>query len=218
MEVPGGRVLEDDSLQQHVLAVDQAHHHRTKETLHTVPVILRSHIAGHIHVGRIVTLGISLRGIPQFGALEHTSLDGGKGLPLVLGHFLTLQGPPVLAVAIDDTLARDGDVLGTIGTQGRLAPAGIESLERGLDEGIEGLVGSKENDATFLDMQIDVTLEHNRTGEPHATGHHQPATTFGRKCLNGLGKGIRAKGLAIAYGTEVGEQHLTVGNLRSLHL
>ena len=63
MEVPGRRVLEDDTLQEHILAVDQRHHDRTQEALDTVPLFVSLSL-GHVHVGTLLSIGISLIGHP----------------------------------------------------------------------------------------------------------------------------------------------------------
>ena len=73
-------------------------------------------------------------------------------LPVGVGDLGLLQRAPVLAVAVDDAVAGDGDVGGAIGRERRLAAAGVESLERGLDQGIEVFVGSKLYDGALLPL------------------------------------------------------------------
>ena len=114
-------------------------------------------------------------------------------------------------------MAGDGNVLLPHGRDGRLAAAGVESLERGFDKGIERLVGSELDDGAIVQEQLDVRFQLDGACEPDAAGHHQTASALLRQGLDGLGKSIGAELPASAIGLEVAQQHFTVGNLRSRH-
>ena len=50
----------------------------------------------------------------------------------------------------------DGNILAAVGRQRRLATTRVESLERGLDDGIQLVVTREEDDSTHLQVEIDV--------------------------------------------------------------
>ena len=217
MEVPCGRVLEDDTFQHHVLTLYQRNHHRTQETLDSVP--LRSSLGvRHVHVGTLLALGITLRRDPVAGLHLYAAGNSQQTLPVLGGNLLLLHGAPVLAVTVDNALAGDGNVLSTLGTERRLQTTGVQTLERGLDDRIQRLIGSKEDDGASLQVQLDVALEHDGTGMPHTLRHHQLTTALLAEGIDGLGKGLRVQRDTVAHATKVGELDLTVGNGRSLHL
>ena len=139
MEVPCRGVLEDDALEEHVLTLDEADHDGAEEALVAVPLFLGGGL-DDIHVGVLLGVGIALRGYPVVGLGLETAGTGENGLPLGVGDLAALDGTPVLAVAVDDALTGNGDVLALYSRQGRLAAARVEALEGGLDDGIERVV------------------------------------------------------------------------------
>ena len=70
MNVPCRRVLEYQILEQHVLAVHQADHHRAQELADAEPLFFREISLRHVHLGRLFAFQITLRGIPEVIALE----------------------------------------------------------------------------------------------------------------------------------------------------
>ena len=48
-----------------------------------------------------------------------------------------LDRTPILAIAIDNALAGNGNVLSTLGAQRRLQTTGVKTFERGLDDRIQ---------------------------------------------------------------------------------
>ena len=139
MDVPSRGVLENDTLQEHVLAVDQRNHYRAQETLDGIPLgICRS--LGNVHVGILLSVGIALRGYPVVVAYLYTTGAFQYFLPLAGGHLRFLDGAPVLSVTIDDAVTCDSDVLTAIGRKRRLAATGFQTFERGLDDGVEVVV------------------------------------------------------------------------------
>ena len=59
MDVPSRGVLEDDALQQHVLAADEADHHGTEETVDGIPLGIGLG-RRHIEFGTLLTTGVTL--------------------------------------------------------------------------------------------------------------------------------------------------------------
>ena len=136
MYVPSGGILENNALQQHVLAIDETHHHGAQETFDAFPVVFRLHSLRHIHVSSGIALGIPLGGEPQVGTFQHAALAGER-LPLCLGHLRFFERTPVLAVTIYSPFAGYGNVSGSVCAQRRLATACLKSLERCADKRIE---------------------------------------------------------------------------------
>ena len=217
MDVPRGRVLEDDTLQQHILTVDERNHDRAQEALDSVPLFLGLGV-GHIHVGTLLALHIALVGHPVALLHLHTARTAEDFLPLCLGDLRLLDRTPELAVTVDDALARDGDIRSTIGTQRRLAATGVKALKGGLDDRIQCLVARELDDGTHLEVKVDIALQHDRTCKPHTLGNDQTASALGSQRIDGLGKSLRVQGDAVAHGTKVLQIDLVVRNDWSTHL
>ena len=149
MNVPSRRILENHTLQQHILATHQTYHHRAKETLDAVPFLFAFQVARYVHLSRFLTLGIALGRQPKVVAFENASLAC-HAFPHTISHFLLLQRTPIESVAVDSTFTRNGDVLGSIGRDRRLTATCVQSLERSLDKWVKGFVRSKEDDGTLL--------------------------------------------------------------------
>ena len=132
-------------------------------------------------------------------------------------HLAFLDGTPILAIAIDDAITRDSDVRSSFSIDGRLETTGVQAFKGGLDNGIERLVGSKENDGTGFEMQFDIAFEHDRSRVPHALWDHEFATTLLAQCINSLGKCLGIESDTIAHSAKVGQFYLIVGNNGSLH-
>ena len=177
MNVPSGGVLEDDTLQEHILAVNQRNHDGAQETLDGVPLLIGLSI-GHIHVGTLLALYIALVGYPVAFLHLHTTRTAQDFLPLSIGHLRLLHGAPILTVTVNHTTPCNGDILSTIGTQRRLTTTGVEAFERGVDDGIERLVARELDDSAYLQVQVDVRLQHDRSCEPHALRNDQATATL----------------------------------------
>ena len=63
MEVPSGRVLEDESLEHDILTLHKRYHHRAQETLDGIPLLFGLSVR-HVHVGTLLALSISGRRHP----------------------------------------------------------------------------------------------------------------------------------------------------------
>ena len=152
MDVPGRRVLEDDTIEPNVLAADEADHHRTEVILHLVPTFLGGDAERHVHARTfLVCLHGSLRREPIVGILEGTATRGNL-LPLSRSYLGFLQRTPIFAVSIDGTLTGDCHILQVATGDRRLAAACVQALKGCLYEWVEIDVGREEDDATFLYM------------------------------------------------------------------
>ena len=217
MDVPGRRVLEDDTLQEHILAVDQRNHHWTQKALIVVPFCLGTGL-DNVHVGIFLGIGISLRGYPVVVAYLDTPWTCQHFLPLTSGHLAFLDRTPALTITIDDTTTSNGNVLTAIGREWRLTTAGFQTFKRGLDDGVELVVTREQNDGTYLQVEIDVRLQLNRSCKPYTSRNQQSTTALIAQLFDGLGKSIGVQGDAIAYSTKVLQIHLTVRELRGADL
>ena len=177
MNVPSGGVLEDDTLQEHILTVNQRNHDGAQETLDGVPLLIGLSI-GHIHVGTLLALYITLVGHPVAFLHLHATRTTQDFLPLGISYLRLLHGAPVLTVTVNHTTTRNGDIFSTIGTQRRLTTTGVEAFERGVDDGIERLVARELDDSAYLQVQVDVRLQHDRSCEPHALRNDQATATL----------------------------------------
>jgi hypothetical protein len=99
-------------------------------------------------------LNIALVGNPV--ALLHldTTRTAQNLLPLGISNLRLLNGAPILSVAINNAIAGDGYVLGTISTQRRLTATRVETFERGSDDGIECFVARELDNGTYLKMEV----------------------------------------------------------------
>ena len=155
MKVPRGGVLEDDALEQHVLTVDEAHHDGTQEPLHSLPFLFGLG-GGNVHVRPLFALGIPCGWHPVVFLHLLTAGNSQQALPVAFRDFGVLHGTPVLAISVDDAMSRDADIGSTIGREWRLTATGVKALEGCLDKGIEVFVGSKLDDGTSLQVQVDI--------------------------------------------------------------
>ena len=210
MDVPRRRILEDDTLQQHVLTADQRNHHRTQETLVAIPFSLAVGL-DNIHVGILLGIGIALRGHPVVVANLHTTRAVADVLPLSGSDLRLLDGTPILTVTVDDATSRNGDILTAIGRQRRLTATGVQALKRGLDDFVELLVTREQNDSPYLQMEIDVGLQLNGACKPHTGRNQQTAPTLTAQLVDSLCKSVGIERNTITDGTEVLQVHLTVG-------
>ena len=185
MDVPGGRVLEDDTLQQDVLATDKTDHDRTEEAMDSLPFLVGLGCR-HVKVGPLFTFGITLGGYPIVIAQLNAARSLDNVLPHAFRHLRPFDRSPILPVTVDDAFSGNRDIRGTYCRQRRLAATGIKSFKRGLDDRIKFLVGRKTDDGSHLKMKVDVTLQYDRSRKPHASRYDEVSPTLRRQHINGL--------------------------------
>ena len=117
MEVPGRRVLEDDTFQHHILTLYERYHDRTQETLDGIPLLFCLGV-GHIHIGTLLTLGITCGGYPVTRFHLLTAGNGKQFLPMGFRHLPLLDRTPVLTIAVNHSFSRDSDIGSTLGIDG----------------------------------------------------------------------------------------------------
>ena len=122
MEARG--VLEGDALKQDVLALVETH----QVVAHGLLCLGRSR-----YIGQAV---LHLPRIPEVALLGDLATHAVILFPLDVAHLGALHRPPLLSVAVDDTLAGDGNVAALGGLD-----AGVDTARRAVLVDIEPLVG-----------------------------------------------------------------------------
>ena len=135
MQMEFGRVLDGHTLYEHVLTTLKAHQ------------VVAQLLLCLWCVGNVLIAAEVVPGVPQFAVVSlHTANHILVLVPLHVAHLLALDGAPVVAIAVDDALACDGDVLTFRGTDAGKALAG----RLGIDE--ERLVWRHQYDGVLLQM------------------------------------------------------------------
>ena len=109
------------------------------------------------------------------------------GIPFHVAHLIALHGSPVFAIAVDDALASDSDVLAF-----RSTDAGVDTVARlGFGVNIEFLIGREDNKGVLVKMQLNIVLEGDRTSEPYTFRNHQSAASQLVQLTDALAEGFR---------------------------
>ncbi len=172
------------------------------QVVEQVDAINHRSIAAHeveCPVGAIAYGDIAHDEVAHPGEREHmgTRIEGGDRFQLV--RILKLGPHERHAIATDGSHSGDGDVLGIIGIEPHhsLALVGAESAEM-----IDALVGIGQECGIGLDMEIDVRLQLDGSGQEGMIGRQEHlSSSFSRAEVDGFLDGAGVIGLAIAYGT-----------------
>ena len=121
MEVPSRGVLEDNALEQHILTTYETDHDGTEEATDSLELGIGLG-RRHIQAGTYLALGITLGGYP-IAFLNLDTARSQKLFPMGIGYLTLLYRAPILAITIDGTLTRNGDIGSAIGRKGRLRPS-----------------------------------------------------------------------------------------------
>ena len=134
--------------------------------------------------------GTSTRRVPDFAVLRKDTSRGHQVLPLRFTHLETLDRPPYLPVAVQHSLATYGDILFPVRADQRLeAPPRCSFIRRSLR--VEFPVRREEDYRIFLNMQVYIAPEHDRSCEPYTFRNDKvPAASTG-EILYGNGKCLR---------------------------
>ena len=89
----------------------------------------------------------------------------------------------------------------------RKAAAHIEAFEVGIDDWIEILISTENKEGTPLDMQVDMTLQADRSGQPDSGRNDQTAASLFRQRVNGVGKSIGIEGAAVTDAAEINKRN-----------
>lgn len=200
MDVPGRGVLEQAVLEQHVLAVAQADHHRTQEALDEA---VGQAGVGVVHVGALHRNHEAFVGIPRFAVLAEHASAGDLLPPLALRHLVFLDHAPGLAAAVDHSAAGDRDVFLAVGVDRGLAAPRVEALKARPDHGVELARGIKDNHRVMLDVQVDVALDPDGAGAPDPCRHHEVAAAAGSEVVHRLCEGLCVERRTVGDAAEV---------------
>ena len=191
MHVKARSILESDSLQQHILAIGDA------EEVVTHAFLLFRRV-GNVLIARLV--------IPRIPQSLFCTFDTAKtlleNLPLRITHLSTLHRSPFSTVTVDDTLARNGNVL-TI----RSTDTWQHTTRFAILVDIQFLVGGEIDDSTMLQIETDVVLQHDRSREPHSSRDLDCTAALLRQFTDSLAESLRAKRLSVAHRTKIREFH-----------
>jgi len=195
--VEARRVLHRYALNQYVLTVGKAYQ--------VGPVSL-------LLLGRSGNVRIACNRVPRIPQLSaagfHASHVFLEGLPLYVAHLAALYRPPLLPVAVDDTFARDGDILAVRSTDSGETPFRLSFF---IDK--QPLVGREIENGVFLQVQVDIVFQLDRSAQPYAHRHNEPSTTHLRQPGDGLFEGLRVQGHTVAHATAVVDIHRVCRNL-----
>ena len=218
VDVPRRRVLEHDALQQDVLAVDQTDHHRAQEIFHRGPLLVGGQRARHVHVGHRVAPQRLFAREPVGRALV-ASAACGDAAPGAFVDLLAFERTPIFAVAVDDALARDGDVAGSARRDGRLAAARVVvALERGLDQRVEALVVREEDDGSPFHLQADVGAQDDRSRVPDSCRYAQRAAALGGQVVDRRRESFGREAGTARIASEAGQRRFPFRDGRQRHL
>lgn len=136
MDIPSGGVLETNALEKYIAAADKVYHYRAEERMYVFP----HGVIGYNGYVLVLAEGSSIEGcrigVPYFAVgREYTALFE-LVFPLSVAHFVAFEGTPIVAVSIEYTLTRDGDILGIECRDGGLTAHGRYPLE---PSGIDGV-------------------------------------------------------------------------------
>lgn len=136
MDIPSGRVLKANALEKYIAAADKVHHYRAEERMYVFPY----GVVGYNGDVLVFAEGSGIEGcrigVPYFAVGREYTAFFELVFPLSVAHFVSFEGTPVVAIAIEYTLTRDGDILGIECRDGGLTAHGGYSLE---PSGIDGV-------------------------------------------------------------------------------
>lgn len=169
-----GRILDRDAADMDPLAGSEADQMGTQ-------FLLAPGVVGDVPV-MLQVIGIPQRAVDRAAHLA-------EGVPFHVAYLAALDGPPPGAVAVDDALSGDGDVMPPGSRDARLHALAVPEFV---------LVGRQEDDGAALQMQVDAILEHDGTGQVEAFGHDEMSASLlvqgGDRLLERLGVGGDAVG------------------------
>ena len=156
MQMEFGRVLDGHALYEHVLTTLKAHQ--------VVAQLL-------LFLWAVSNVLIAAQIVPRIPQCSTVLLYAANHLfifvPLHVAHLLAFHRAPVVAVAVNDALTSDGNVLAFRGADAGKALAG----RLGIDE--ERLVGRHQDDGVLLQVQFDVVLQLDGPRQPDTLWHVQ---------------------------------------------
>ena len=193
-------------------------HHRTEEVAHLFEILLGPGPGRDILIGAARRTELeALRRIPRFAVFGDDAAAFEQIVPLVLGQFVLFHGTPRGAVAVDDALTRDSDILRTDGRQRRLAAPRVQSLERDLRQRIERFVVAEKDQRALFKVQFDAVFQHDRPRVPYAGRNDDPAAALFGECVDRIGECLGAKRMAVGHRAVIGDADAAIGNGRTRH-
>lgn len=133
------------------------------------------------------------------------------------GQLAFFHWTPRIAVSVERTVTGDGYVFSSPCEDGRLATSGLQSLEGGADDGVEGMVCREEHQGVVLQVKVDIAQQFNRSGQPQSGRNDHAASAFLVYLTDRLVDGVGVQGDAVGFGTEIQDVDLVIGERRLLH-
>ena len=214
VQVPAGGILEGSVFQEHPLAVTEAEHDGAKEGLDPLFVqalVLEIKAAGGFAGGHVAFVRI-----PDAAVLRQHAAALENGFPGIVPHLAALDLPPGVAVSVNDALAGNGNVRGAFRVERRQAAAHIQAFKIGVDDGIQALVRGENDNGILVQVQLDMALQADRSGEPDTGRHLQAAAAQAGELVDGLGKGLRIQRNAVPHCAKIRQAHAAVRDGREL--
>ena len=160
MDNPERRVAQLHALDNGILATDEIDELRT-QTLALAEYAFLGRHAVVCHLQQVGTRTDSILALPFVNTLVIAVMP------------VALHVPPTLvrAVAVNDTLTGNADVLSINSIDARLVVDDVESLPAGLHVRIQVAVEGEAQRCTFLDNEVHVALQRDGTSHEHASRH-----------------------------------------------
>ena len=141
---------------------------------------------------------LEVEGVPELAAVGLAAAEPLVVVPLHVADLAALDGPPPLAVAVDDALAGDADVRAAAGLDAALDLAVV------VEE--FGLVGGEEDNGAALQVKVDAVLERDGARQPDSRRDDEMPAALLRQLAYGLGEGFRVGGDAVSDAAEIGQR------------
>ena len=179
MQIPRRRILKDNPLQPYILTLYQAHHHRPKKMTHALPFFLRRQVLRYIHIADRISFQCLRIREPISGPFVY-SPSGYRLFPNTFRYFFPFQRTPKVSIPVNGPLSGDSYIRQVTSRNRRLTPAGIQSFKNSFDQRIKLHIRREKHYGPFLYVKIDITFQHNRTGQPDTCRHNQVSASARR--------------------------------------
>ena len=179
MQIPRRRILKDNPLQPYILTLYQAHHHRPKKMTHALPFFLRRQVLRYIHIADRISFQCLRIREPISGPFVY-SPSGYRLFPNTFRYFFPFQRTPKVSIPVNGPLSGDSYIRQVTSRNRRLTPAGIQSFKNSFNQRIKLHIRREKHYGPFLYVKIDITFQHNRTGQPDTCRHNQVSASARR--------------------------------------
>ena len=206
VEVPCRAVLKRHALQEDAFAVHEMEQHGAEEGFNYLPEAV---VGDHRHV---LVHAISLREdrsavrIPDVFLGHYADFLLQVFLPLARSHLAFLERTPPVAVAVERTMAGDGDILCAARIERRGATLGRNTLEPLVVDLIEVQIMAEDYETVRLGIETDVGFEGERAGGVDTCRNNHCSASGGCTFVDGFLDGLGSQRYARWIGSEI--QHI----------